>query len=189
MMKRLITSALVSVVLAANAHAQVSDDINIDLTVTAQPSITIVPPLDVTFTSDGVTASPPARVTSLCFETSLTNVRITVAKLNALNNSLPSLINTAVSNYINYSLVGGISGIIAPSTSFNTVDTEDFSLNSADLGVAGCGPTFYRFFFTATPATGGVGQTIADAVSQSNLDDGTPYAFSDVLTITLEPVL
>jgi len=190
-MKRTILSSIAALILfPAAALAQVSDDVNVDLTVTALPGIDIVPPADMSFTSDGVAVTPPAFQSNICFETGLTDIRITIAKSNALNNNFPSLVNATVADYVNYNLNGGLVGVTGAQT-FNTVDSRDYDLTSATLGHGFCDPTHYRFTVNASPSTNPSGATraISEAVEGSGLDDGTPYVFSDVLTVTLEPIL
>jgi len=190
MKKSILTAAAAAILLSTPALAQVSDDINVDLTVTAEPSITIVPPPDISVSSDGVTATPTSASVDVCFETSLSDIRVTIAKQNAINNSFPSLYETTINDFINYKILGLVigSGTLRP---FNTVDSFDFDLSAATLGVSSCSPSQYDFSFSVqveddpSPATRAISETVAD----NNLDDGTPYVFSDVLTVTLEPIL
>lgn len=194
MNKFTITAIVATAVMAAPAFGpafgQVSDDINVDLTVTAQPQITITPPADVSFSSDGTNSTPGQAFATTCFETSLSDIRITVAKLNAINNNMPSLVNSSVGDYVNYNLagaVGGAGGLLL----FNTDDVRDYDLTSATTGAAGCGASEFFFNLALTPQTDPQfpSRAISEMVAASGIDDGTPYVFSDVLTVTFEPTL
>ena len=181
---------LVAMGSAGSVFAQVSDDLNVDLTVTAQPGITITPGSDLSFTSDGASVAPVQGTYTLCFETSLTDLQVTLSKLNVLNNGLPSLTNTAIGDYVNYFIQGSVIGT-GPDQEFNGTDTRSYDLSEGSLGGAPCAATEYRFVFTAAPTTNAAFPTraISETVADNGLDDGTPYVFSDVLTITLEPAL
>ncbi len=174
-----------------SGNAQVSDDISVDVEVTAQPQISItIPGADVLFTSDGATVSPGSITSGICFATNLSDVRVTVAKLNGINNGLPSLISKDVNDFFNYNLDGVVFGV-GGSLQFNTTDSRDYDLTSATTGQSGCPANDYRFSFTVGPIDAPVGslRSIQEVVADNGLDDGTTYVFTDVLTITFEPVL
>ena len=192
-MKKLTITTIAALLLStASGLAQVSDDVNVDLTVTAQPSISITPGGDLTMTSDGVTvtSSLEDRSTDICFETGLTDVRISFARLNPINNSFPSLVNSAINDYVNYSTAAtvlGVGNIAAGGANPQT----DVDLTNALLGSTGCGATQYRLAVSVAAITAPqlTSRSIPEVVADNNLDDGTPYVFSDVLTITFEPAL
>ena len=174
------------------ALAQVSDDIDITLGVTARPLIEITPGNDVSLASTGVTSIPEFGTVDICFETSLSDISVTVAKLNPTDVTFNRLANAEVNDYISYQLFGGVdTGVIEPGSSFNgTANPRDFDLTSAVLGLATCGATQFLFTLKVTPITdpSSSGRAIVETVNDNNLDDGETYLFSDVLTVTFEPV-
>jgi len=176
---------------ASGAYAQVSDDFEINLTVTAQPLISITTaPSDLELSSDGVDFTPAQPQVQLCFETNLPDIRLNITKLQPLNENFLSLVNTNVNDYISYSLSGGIIGVTAPSN-FTTVEIRDYDLSNAPVGGGGCAANAYWLVLNVTPITNPAanGRAISETVSANGLDDGTPYVFSDTVTISFEPVL
>jgi len=190
-MTKLSLAAFVAIAFSAStATAQVSEDLNVDLTVTAQPQITVTPPNDVSFSSDGTTAPVSSKLAIVCFETNLTDLRLTVAKLNPINNGAASLVNAPINDYINYGIFGGVDGVL-PHHHYTVTDTQDLDLTSANTGGASCNPTEIALALSLSPVTDPQPATraVIETVDANGLDDGTPYVFSDVLTITFEPAL
>lgn len=191
-MRRFIFSAIAAATLVYTPlAAQVSNDVSIDLSLTAQPQITVEPIDDVVFTSTGGPFTAPQTM-KLCFETSLVDVRITAEKSNTPLNGAPVLTNKDIDDYVNYTLRGGVFGTGSVLEPFNTTDTRDYDLTSADQANTGCtSDTAFQFQLVVRVVDDPTGPTrsIAEVIADSGLDDGTTYVFSDVLTMTVEPIL
>jgi len=190
-MRKLAGTAILAATLSlGTAHAQNTDDITVEVTVTAEPQITITPAGDAIFTSDGVTATPPQIQPNICFETNLSDVSVTISKTNPIQNSLPSMSNAVVNDFINYNLTAQMVGV-GLAQPFTSIDTRDYDITSATLGSGACSASQFRFIIVITPTTDPnfASRAISETVAANNLDDGTPYAFSDILTVTFEPTL
>lgn len=180
-----------AILLPVTSSAQIDESVTVELAVTAAPLISVSPMADMTFTSDGVTATPTTFFGRMCFRTALTDIHIEVGLKNGLtNNANPSLVNGQIGDFVNYNLSGGVSGVQG-ALPYVSIDTRDYDLTSADTGVSICEPDEYAFVLNVVPSTspGGTTRSIADVVFENNLNDGTTYVFADVITVTFEPVL
>ncbi|MDJ0921737.1 MAG: hypothetical protein QNI84_11460 [Henriciella sp.] len=187
-----ITTALVAgaTLTTAPASGQASESVAIDLTIQSDALITVAPPLDVSFSSDGSTASPASDTSSVCFETNLTDIRVTIATKNPPTGNYRTLNNSDLGDYVSYDLRAAVLGAGDYST-FNTVDQRDYDLSSATTGSADCTTSEFAFdVYMAPIANTGVGQAraISDVVIENGLDDGALYVFSDIITIVFEPI-
>ncbi len=168
---------------------EVGGDVGVDLTVTAEPQITVSNINDVSLSSDGVDSTPGTALEVICVTADVSDVRVTVAKQNPLNNGLPSLTNTAVGDYINYSISANVDGL-GPPVLLNTTDTIDYQWQVFTFAAPPCINT-NALLIRVTPETdpSQASRSISETVTENGLSDGTPYVFSDTLTVTFEPIL